>query len=60
MKKEIKEKHSCNQCFEEMTSIEGFFGILVEPCVLYMCYNPKCISYGLVQVPAELMPKEKI
>ncbi|MFA5298703.1 MAG: hypothetical protein WC389_10910 [Lutibacter sp.] len=46
-----KEKHTCHQCFKEMT--EFVAKIEEGELVLYACGNPACPNYALYQVPIE-------
>lgn len=45
-----EQKRTCNYCMKEMSHVYR------DMC---KCENPKCISYALVQIPVEQMPKEK-
>jgi len=47
-----KEKTTCNQCFKQLWLT--YFG----QTLVFVCKNPRCPNYSLVQVPAEEMPKE--
>lgn len=47
--------NSCNQCEEDMFTLEGKFmldGLEISQCI---CNNPECPSYGIVQISKEDM-----
>ena len=50
-----KEKHTCNQCFRQMKFTLAEVGVVS----FYVCTNPDCPNYALVQIPVEFMPKVK-
>ena len=53
MSKEKKVKRSCNQCGHQLAP-------WITSCGLFfVCVNPACPSYSLLQIPLEQMPKEK-
>jgi predicted secreted protein len=59
---EIREMNTCNQCHKEL-SVETkhyFTGRSnVGYIKNYVCINPACPNYALLQMPAEDMPKEE-
>lgn len=51
---------SCSQCFKELVTCRDEFKTWRElGFTLGYCTNPACPNYGIVQVPAEDMPKEE-
>jgi hypothetical protein len=55
-----KEKHSCNQCQSEMQEFESKLDMTNGTLTVgvFACANPACPNYALVQISAQLMPKE--
>lgn len=58
---------TCNQCEQEMTdSISVMFTMWLtlsdrkdsDTAMVFVCSKPDCPNYGLLQIPAELMPKD--
>jgi len=44
----------CNQCMEEM-ELEGNNKRKTVNCIHFVCHNPKCPNYALLQIPLEDM-----
>ena len=46
----------CNYCKGKIEQVG--FGALDYPAYIYVCKNPECPVYALLQVPVEDMPKK--
>lgn len=53
----MDEKRTCNQCSETLN--EYFHEIMTYECRFFVCINPKCANYSLLQIPLEMMPNEE-
>jgi ssDNA-binding Zn-finger/Zn-ribbon topoisomerase 1 len=52
----MSKKHTCNQCGKQLDIFELRQKITLG---IYVCCNPACPNFSLVQIPVEDMPKEK-
>ena len=53
----MKKKNHCVQCGKNMFFYGGFINGLGTP---YICDDPSCPNYGILQLSAEQMPDEKL
>jgi hypothetical protein len=49
----------CNQCGEELRTHSAYRDSTGVVGFLYICINPKCPNYSLLQIPIELMEEYK-
>ncbi len=50
----MDEQRTCNHCNEILN--EYFHQIMTYECRFYVCINPECSNYALLQIPVEGMP----